>query len=295
MKTKAALPYSTKPHWRAQISSKTISWQMIAALFPVWCIGLMQNAPAAFWQVLSSVAAGLFFRFLFSLVSKQKNWFGENTVYSCVLFSFLVPFGISPAALLVGIFFSVIIAEECFGGRGQNIFNPALTGFAAVSFLFRDELGFCYGEFGSILISTDPSQSIPAVEVALVLLGGVYLILKRAIAWQIPLFYFAPLFVIMTFIQDATAAKLPLAPVLFSTFFLVTDYASSPISVRARILYALVCGLLFAAFNEWLAGFNAMACSILLMNSVAPLMDRYLSSPAFSFLRREVIAKELES
>lgn len=278
MKAKEAFIVSSKPHWRARTSSKSIAWQFLAALLPIWALGLLKNFPAAFSLVVLSVSFGMFFRFLSSVVSKRKKWLDESTIYSCVLFAGLVPFGLPLSTLAVGIFFVVVMAEECFGGRGQNIFNPALIGFIAVSLLFSDQLAFCYESFGSILLWANPPKWVLILEIIFIVLGGLFLSFRKIIAWQLPLFYLVPVFITMIFFQHAVTAKLPMVPVLFSALFLVTDYASSPISARGRVIFASGCGLFLIVFNEWLPGFDAIACSILLMNSISPLIDRYVKT-----------------
>lgn len=291
MKSKETFFRSSKPHWRAQVSSRSLSWQLIIGLLPVLFLGLLRNAPAAFWLVISSVAAGLFLHFLFSRAFKYKSWFDEDVVGSCIIFACLAPFGVPPAALMIGIFFVVTVAIDSFGGKGQNIFNPALIGFLAINVLFREDLAFCYGEFGSILIPAGSLQAIPVLEAALVLLGGVFLIFRGLAVWQMPVFYLIPLVAASISFQDAAASRLPMVPVLFSAFFLVTNFGSSPVSVRGRTIFAALCGLLFVAFSEWLPGFDAIACSILLMNSVAPLIDRHLSPLPLKISRERLVTK----
>jgi len=278
MKAKEAFFVSSTPHWRAPISSRNMVWQFLAALSLVWLFGVMKDGPAAFWLVIFSVFLGILFRFLTSLALKRKKRLEGSTILSCMLFASLVPYGLPFLTLAAGIFFATVVAEECFGGRGQNIFNPALIGFMAVNLLFSDQLSFCYENFGSILLLTDVNRWMLTIEIILIVIAGLFLILRRVIAWQLPFFYLIPAVFSIMFFQNIAAAKLPVAPVLFTAFFLVTDYASSPITAKGRAVFAFGCGLLFVALNEWVAGFDAIGCSILLMNSISPLIDRYIKT-----------------
>lgn len=116
----------------------------------------------------------------------------------------------------------------------------------------------------------------------LVLLGAVFLMWRRIIRWEIPVSMLVTLAVFSLIFQVADSENyagvlfhLTSGGVLLGAFFIATDPITSPISRLAKLIFGAGCGLLVFVIRNW-GGFpEAVAFSVLFMNSLTPLIDRY--------------------
>ncbi len=215
-----------------------------------------------------TVLFGFVFSFLAQIFSKKKkNYFFENTLGQLLLFSLLLPPRASDSAIFMGTFFVVIIAIECFGGWGQNVFQPALTGFAAV-------LSINPGQW---MLSLKPSGEVIGMEgvmVAAIFLSGLYLAWRKQIAWYVPALYLASVFAFSAVLVGASLGRLLYPFVFLSAFFILPDGVTLPATVRGRIFFALVAGVISAIMNQWTDITKALTYGLLWMEAQTFLIDR---------------------
>jgi len=139
--------------------------------------------------------------------------------------------------------------------------------------LFWGRIGGCLGE----------------TSVALLLLGAVFLMYKRIIGWKIPFFYIGTV-ALLTWIFGGTNGNLfsgdPLFHVLsggliLGAFYMATDMVSSPVTFKGRIYFGIGCGVLTVIIRLWGGYPEGVSYSILLMNLVTPLLDKYTKPKTF--------------
>lgn len=119
---------------------------------------------------------------------------------------------------------------------------------------------------------------------AALLLGGIYLIVRRVIDWKVPVIYFVSTAVfLLIFGVDAKLLGYELlgGGLFLGAFFMATDYASSPINARGKIIFALGCGLITALIRAKGGMPEGVSYSILVMNMCAPLIDRLTKTKAY--------------
>jgi electron transport complex protein RnfD len=206
-----------------------------------------------------------------------------------------------------GSVFSIAIVKEAFGGLGHNIFNPALGGraFMAVSFPAEMTTWVWPMRFGVSLSNTDAATtatplaegfvwpypnlhlyrdmflgnvagSIGETSALLILISGLLLIALRIIDWRIPLSYIGTV-ALLTFVFGHDAIFHILAGgLMLGAFFMATDYVTSPITARGRLIFGLGAGTLTALIRLFGGLPEGVAFSILMMNAITPLIDRYI-------------------
>jgi electron transport complex protein RnfD len=242
---------------------------------------------------------------------------------SAFLTGLLVAYNIPPQSPLwlpaAGSFFAIAIAKQAFGGLGHNIFNPALAGRAflmvswpshmttwqkpvrmADAITSATPLGlFRKGDFDlmrgitnwDLFLGNRPG-CIGEVCVAALLLGAAFLLVKKYISWHIPASYIA-MTAFMSwafngkegfFKGDALFFVLSGGLVL-GAFFMATDYVTSPLGARGKIIFGMGCGILTFLIRKFSGYPEGVSYAILIMNSVVPLIDKYTFPKWIGYVR----------
>jgi electron transport complex protein RnfD len=232
---------------------------------------------------------------------------------SAAVTGMLLAFTLPPTAPLwmaaVGGFLAIFVAKQLFGGLGYNIFNPALAARAVLlaswpvtmttwvkpgnSWLAVDAVTSA-SPLGMIREAQRPGGAIDATYgyldlflgnvpgslgetcKAALLLGALVLFLFKVIDWRIPLTFIGSVFLLsVPFGRDPVAAVLS-GGLILGAFFMATDMVTSPTTKGGKLLFGLGCGILTALVRSW-GGFPEGVCySILIMNSLTPLIDKYV-------------------
>lgn len=127
---------------------------------------------------------------------------------------------------------------------------------------------------------------IGEVSAVLLLLGGMYLLVRKIITWHIPLTYLLSVAVLSWIFggipsgrgmfSGAFLSSMLSGGLMLGAIFMATDYVTSPISHKGQIIYALGCGFFTFLFRYFGSMPEAVSVSILLMNVVTPTIDRYV-------------------
>ncbi|HCX65556.1 MAG TPA: Na+-transporting NADH:ubiquinone oxidoreductase subunit D, partial [Eubacteriaceae bacterium] len=200
---------------------------------------------------------------------------------------------------VLGTVFAIAIAKQCFGGIGQNFVNPALAGRAFLvaswptrmtssAYILDDITAATPLEMvksGDFAASQLPSYmdlfmgnvpgSMGEVSALALILGGLYLIVRKVISWRIPVVYTATVMVFAFAAGQDPLYHALAGGLLLGAFFMATDYSSSPITAKGQIAYALGCGVLTAVIRLWGGYPEGVSYSILLMNVATPLIERF--------------------
>ncbi len=315
------------PHVHAPQTVRTIMWWVVIALLPaaaasIWWFGL----EALRVLVLSTAfCAGIEYLCLRFMGTEGEVSDGSAVVTGLLLGMNLPPQ--SPWWLIaVGSVVAIVVAKHLFGGLGSNIFNPALTarvfllvswptlmttwmkpgirgllpsgleGEALKAVTEATPLGLLkeggIDKIASNLMDLGVGNvggSVGEVSAAALLLGGLILLAKRIITWEIPVTFIGTVYV-FTWIaqmmgspgQFASPEFHVLAGGLFlGAFFMATDMVTSPISFRGRVVFGIGCGLLTAIIRLWGGYPEGVSFAILLMNAFTPMIDSYMRPKTF--------------
>ncbi|WP_312070719.1 RnfABCDGE type electron transport complex subunit D, partial [Anaerotignum propionicum] len=128
------------------------------------------------------------------------------------------------------------------------------------------------------------------------IIGGVYLIAKHVINWKVPVIYIATVFV-LTALIGRKGLRVPVYEIfagglMLGAFFMATDYASSPVTSRGQIIFALGCGLLTTLIRIFGGYPEGVSYSILIMNLTVPLIERLTEPTIFGALPKVKEAKK---
>jgi electron transport complex protein RnfD len=271
-----------------------------------------------------SVLACVFFEAAYRKLMKKGSTIGDlSAVVTGMLLAFCLPATVPFWIVLVGDFFAIVVVKQLFGGIGKNFVNPAL---AARAFLFSYPVvmstwvaPLSYKSFfnvgtADIVTSATPLASmanseIPAnftlmqafigriggsmgeVSALAILLGGIYLLIRRVINPRIPLAYLLTV-AALSFIfprgnDNLTWMLWQLCSggVMLGAVFMATDYATSPITPNGQIIYGIGCGLLTIFIRYFGAYPEGTSYAILIMNVCVWLIDKIAPPSRFGYTR----------
>ena len=306
------LNVTSSPHIRGNFRTSRLMLDVVIALLPALAVGAAVLGLRALVVALISVAAAVVTELLYSWLLKKRN-----TVIDCsamvtgLLFAMTLPVSVPYSVAALGSAFAILAAKLMCGGLGQNIFNPALLARAAVLVVFPAALTR-YPALGvdavtgatplhHMVMPALPKESIldmflgncpgsiGEISALALILGGVYLVLRKVISARIPLAYLATV-AVLTFVFHKTEDAL--GWMLYSLFsgglmlgaiFMATDYVTSPVTKKGQIIYGAGCGVLTVIFRYYGLFPEGVTYAILLMNLCVWTIDRYTAPRIYGY------------
>jgi len=312
MKYYYELTISSSPHVHAPVTTKTIMRDVLIALAPALLGAIYFFGFRALTVTAVSVLACYVFEKLWCKLMKQDDkTYDLSACVTGVLLAFVCPPTIAYWQIVLGAAFAILLVKMLFGGIGRNIVNPALAGRA---FMFSWPVAMStwvkvgWENQTSVLGNADivtaatplanmhqglmPEVSIldmfigniggciGETSAALLLVGFVYLLVRKVITARIPLFYMGTV-AVLTFLFPMgndriawMAAQLFGGGLMLGAIFMATDYVTSPITKKGQIIYAIGCGAL-TVLIRYFGGYNeGVSYAILIMNACVVLLDR---------------------
>lgn len=304
------LNVQSSPHVRDSISTSTIMLDVIIAMLPATVWGILKFGMHAAIVVVVSVLAAVFSETLFNFIIKKPNTISD---LSCVVTGLIVGLNMPPEVPyfvpIVGSVFAIVIVKMLFGGLGQNFMNPALAGrcFCLISFAgfmnsYTSRMSVdAYTSATPLILLKNGHEvnlldmlfgnipgTIGEVSAICLLLGAIYLAIKKIIDLRIPLVYILT-FVIFIMIFDkgkTTNVNYILGEVLgggliFGAFYMATDYVTSPITPLGKIIYGILLGVLTGIFRLFGKSGESVSYVILISNLLVPMIESFTAPTAF--------------
>lgn len=305
------LTVSSAPHIRSGDTTRRAMLDVLIALIPALIAAVILFGLRALVLTVISAAVCVVVELLYCLVTRRKSTVGDlSAVVTGVLLAFSLPASCPYWVVAVGDAFAIIVVKGFIGGLGQNVFNPALGGRALIM-LFWPATITRYGteavdafNFGAVDIvsSSTPLQTMarPALPEAslldmflgkiggcigevctlALLIGLVYLLVRRVISWRIPVAYIGTMAVLtLVFYKTDNALTWMLYSIMgggamLGAIFMATDYVTSPTLPSAQLVYGIGCGALTVLFRYFGLFPEGVTYAILIMNACAWALDR---------------------
>ena len=305
---------SSSPHIRSEETTRNIMLDVIIALLPALVASVFYFGFNSLVLVIAAVAAAVATEYAVQRLMKKPVTIND---LSAVVTGILVAFNIPPSAPwwipVMGSAFAIAIAKQIFGGIGFNFISPALAGRAFLMSSWPTHMmsgwidpvtdavssatplaiikGTAEGELPSLLNML--LGRIPGVlgetSSILLLAGGLYLIYRGVIKWIIPVVYIGTVAVLALLVDGGGLMLYHLmgGGLILGAFFMATDYVTCPITDKGKIIYAAGAGILTMLIRK-LGGYpEGVSYSILLMNIVTPLIDKYINPKLFGGAKSE--------
>ncbi len=317
------LRVSSSPHIVTARTTAKIMRDVLIALLPAAAVGVYMFGLKALYVLLASTASAVLTEYAILKIFKREGRIGDLTAaVTGLLLGMNIPASAPLWVPILGAMFAIIVVKHAFGGLGHNFMNPALAGRAFLvacwparllgsAFIPARQIGtlmpvasatvdatsyatpLVYLKAGTLTL---PDSILPLfignvggcigeVSAAALLLGGIYLLIKKVINWRIPAIYIGTVFV-GTFLLGgfsvlASTAHILAGGLFIGAIFMATDYTTSPITKKGQIFFALGCGILTVVIRLYGGYPEGVSYSILLMNVAAPLIERYTKPKIF--------------
>ncbi|MFO7534589.1 MAG: RnfABCDGE type electron transport complex subunit D [Kiritimatiellia bacterium] len=314
---------SSSPHTHAGTSVRGIMRDVLIALIPTLLMSIWVFEFEAVRLVCVCSSACLLAEYgARKLMGRNAGIDDLSALVTGVLLAFNLPPLLPSWMAAVGSVFAIVIVKQVFGGIGYNIFNPALAArvFLLISFpvamttwalpdaittatpLGAWKTALANGAAPADFCQTYPLAhlfvgkqlgSIGEVSELAILLGGLYLLARRIIFWEIPVFYIATV-AVFTAILHAVDPVSNLSPLyhlatgglFLGAFFMATDMVTSPVTRRGQMVYGLCCGLLTVVIRRWGGYPEGVSFAILIMNAFSPLVEKLTEPRAYGHLKK---------
>jgi len=325
---------SSSPHIRTKDGTGRIMGEVLVAMLPALCFGVYNFGWRALANTLVSVAGCCGFEWLYRAALKKNNTLGDlSAAVTGVLIAFVCPVTVPYWVLLIGDFFAIVLVKQLYGGIGKNFLNPAL---AARAFMlsWAGAMTTWVGPrtatplLGAVDAVTYPTPmallhennlaglegmyslkemfvgliggSMGEVSAMLLLIGGLFLIVRKIITWYIPVSYIGVV-ALLTFLFPR--GNDPLTWMLYNVlggglilgaFFMATDYVTSPVSHKGQLIFGAGCGLI-TVFIRYFGSYSEGVCyAILVMNLTVWLLDKAIRPSRFGVAKAEKAAAPKE-
>lgn len=320
VKIDGLLSVSPSPHIKNGITTQKIMLHVIIALLPATIWGIIMFGGKAAAVVAISVISCLFFEWATQKILKRKCTVSDlSAVVTGLLLGMNLPSDVSPLIPVVGAFIAIVVVKQLFGGIGKNFLNPALAArvFLFMSWsgemaTFKAPLGVdvaastsgdavAYatplaslagtGESGASILDMFIGRiggSIGEVSSLLLLVGAIYLIIMKVISWHIPVCYLGTVAVITFLFPQAGMSGLEFmltqlfaGGLMLGALFMATDYVTSPVTAKGRVIFGIGCGLLTVFFRYFSSYPEGVSFSILVMNALVWYLDKATAPRVF--------------
>lgn len=329
------LTVSASPHVRSSETTTGIMLDVIIALVPALVMSVVYFGSRALVLTAVTVLAAVLSEFVSRKVMKRDNTIGDlSAVVTGIILAFNLPATIPLWMAAIGSVIAIVVVKQMFGGVGQNFVNPAMTARIILMVSFPTAMAnwivpgadawsadavtaatpmatLAAAKGGDLSAVADQLPSIAEMllgrhggsmgEVCSVALicGGFYLLLRKVISPVIPFFFIGTVAVFMFFAGggniDFVIYQLLGGGLMLGAFFMATDYATSPITKKGKIIFAIGCGLITSVIRIYGALPEGVSFSIILMNILVPHIENFTLSKPFGFVKEKKEKKEVKA
>ncbi len=307
---------SVSPHVHGKRTTTTVMLDVVIALLPAAIAGCFIFGMNAAILCAVCVASCVAFEFLFTKLCHRPTTVGDlSAVVTGLILAMNLPATLPIWQAVVGCFVAIVITKCLFGGIGCNFANPAITARVVMLVAFTGTMAAAVAPKSTpedaLMASATPLALLPDAEkvsafmeeVSLMdmflglrggalgevcalglLVGGIYLVVRKVITWHIPVVFIGSVFVLAYLLTGdmTTALYYTLSGGTFiGAIFMATDYVTSPSCPKGKIIFALGCAIITTAIRFYGSYPEGVSFSILFMNILNPYIDKWTMKKPF--------------
>lgn len=308
---------SSSPHIRSKTTTNTIMTDVLIALLPTSAWGVYQGGFQALFIIIACVASAILTEYTYQkLMKKPITIYDMSAAITGLLLALNLPMYFPIWMAVVGSVFAILVVKQLYGGLGQNFMNPALAArcFLMISFGAQITQFFPDGVSGAtplaVIKTSSASQGVADALAAsgvsvmdlfvgniagtigetsalCILIGAIYLVLRKVISLRIPLTYIGSFAIFMVLFSgrglDVTylAAQIFGGGLMLGAFFMATDYVTSPITPRGQIVFGCILGVMTGIFRIYSNMAEGVSYAIIITNLLVPLIEKATIPRAF--------------
>ena len=277
---------------------------VIIALLPAAIAGVIIFGAKALGVIAACVITAVVSEALFNLIVHKQQTVGDlSAVVTGLLLALNLSTNVAIWQCVVGTVFAIVVVKCLFGGIGKNFANPAITGRVFMLLAFSSVAGGAKPAVVELVSSATPlellaqgAEDAPGpMELFLGLHGGAigetcclalligfaWLLFRRVIKWHVPVIFIGTVFVlylVFTGNFQMALAEILAGGLFIGAIFMATDYVTSPITLKGKMVFALGCGLVTFIIRYFCAYPEGVSFSILAMNILTPYIEKFTAN-----------------
>ncbi len=300
------LHISLSPHIHSNNSTMRTMLDVIIALVPASIAAVILFGIPALLVIAVCVISAVAGEALFNLAVKKEQTVGDlSAVVTGLILALNLPSNIPLWQAAVGSLFAIVIVKGIFGGLGKNIVNPAIAArvFMLIAFgsmtaaVFPEGMDSASGATPLSDLAND--KAVDLMDLFLgkcggalgetcalaLLIGGVYLIVRKVITWHIPVAFIGTTFLFTLALEggnlETTLAWVLSGGLMIGAFFMATDYVTSPSTAKGKLIFGIGAGVITVLIRFFGGYPEGVSFAILLMNIVNPYIDSLTARKLF--------------
>ncbi|MDR2932609.1 MAG: RnfABCDGE type electron transport complex subunit D [Oscillospiraceae bacterium] len=315
------LVITSSPHFRAATTTRDIMLDVLVALIPtlvlsVFIFGFRALILSAFCVIFCVLC-----EYVYRRLMKLSFTIGDlSAAVTGLILAFNLPVSLPLWMAAIGCFIAIVIVKQLFGGIGRNFANPAITARIALTISFVGPMTnwtaprlFLSDAATSAtpLALADAATSATAGVTALpgymdmflgmisgsigetckltLLIGGLYLVLRKVITPTAPLAFVGTVFVLSWALGADPVYHILAGGLMLGAIFMATDYVTTPTTEMGKLIFGVGCGLITVIIRLYAGYPEGVSFAILLMNIVTPHIDRLCTIKAFGGARHKAL------
>ena len=292
------LHVSFSPHIHSNNSTMKTMLDVIIALVPASVAAVILFGIPALVVIAVCVITAVAGEAIFNLLIKKEQTVGDlSAVVTGLILALNLPTSVELWQAAVGSLFAIIIVKGIFGGLGKNIVNPAIAArvFMLIAFSSVGKAVFPVGmdaaSGATPLAELAEDKTLNLMDLFLgkcggalgetcavaLLIGGVYLIVRKVITWHIPVAFIGTTFLFTLALEggniETTLAWVLSGGLMIGAFFMATDYVTSPSTAKGKLIFGIGAGVITVLIRFFGGYPEGVSFAILLMNIVNPFID----------------------
>jgi len=306
---KNVLNVASSPHIKHPDTTGGIMLDVIVALLPACAFGCILFGLRALAVLAVCVASAVLSEYLWNKILKKPNTIGDlSAVVTGLLLGMNLPSKLPLWMAAIGSAVAIIVVKQMFGGLGCNFANPAITARIVLLVSFPAAMATFATPIADTVTSATPLTYIGSEEVSelltvknlffglhsgcigetssfLLLIGGLYLIMRRVISPVIPLCFIGTVTLLTLISGDNLAISVFGGGLMLGAIFMATDYTTSPTTTLGKAVFGLGCGIITFVIRKFAALPEGTSYAILIMNILVPYINRFTLKKPFGFLK----------
>ncbi|MCK4994845.1 MAG: RnfABCDGE type electron transport complex subunit D [Candidatus Omnitrophica bacterium] len=315
------LKVTSSPHIRTSETTAKIMWMVSLCLLPSGLVSVRVFGIHALWVMLAAIVSAALTEWACCFIAKKEQTLSDGSaVLTGLLLAYNLPPEAPLWMVCIGSFVAIVFGKMVFGGLGFNIFNPALIGrvFLMASFpvlmtkwqvpagidvvsaptplaVLKDQFAGSNVFSSADIINYSTRDLLLGIRggcigeacVLALLIAAAFLLYKKYISWHTPVGFIGTVALLTWAFGGKTLFRGDIiVPVLsggliLGAFFMATDYVTGPITKKGKLIFGIGCGLITTVIRLWGGYPEGVSYSILLMNTVTPLIDRFVKPRRF--------------
>ena len=293
------------PHIKSSLTTQKVMLHVIIALFPSVVAGTIIFGLRALLLVVLCATFCVLAEYIFNIITKRKQTISDlSAVVTGILLGLNLPVSLPIYMAAIGSVAAIVVVKQFFGGIGQNFANPAITGriilmLSFTSYMTTWNAPFWYCNETDAITTATPlamDSGLPSYLdmflglrggclgetcTAAILLGGIYLISLKLINPITPVAFIGTV-AICTFLRGGDVLmEIMSGGLMLGAFFMATDYATTPLTTKGKLVFAIGCGLITFIIREFGTYPEGVSYSILVMNILTPQIDKFTMNKPF--------------